>query len=75
MLHEMADWLFIKADKQKVIGLVPADNLKAIKLNRHIGFKEVYRISEGFAEGVDYILMQLNREDCKYLSEQLRRAA
>lgn len=61
------DYVFNFGGKRYMYGLVPGDNAKALKLNRRLGFTEEARLPEAFKDGVDYVLMQLRREDCKFL--------
>ena len=60
--EEVADFAFNKGGVYTMIGMVPADNDKALKLNRHIGFKELCRIPDGYAPGEDWVVMTANRE-------------
>ncbi len=73
-LHEIARHLFIACGRKRIFGLVPADNAKALKLDTHIGFTEVARVPHGFREGVDYVVLCMERETCPWL-EPVRRAA
>lgn len=66
-VEECFDYVFNYADKKFIYGMVPSDNEKALKLNAHMGFTEVLRLPEAFKDGVDYIVMELKRENCKYL--------
>jgi RimJ/RimL family protein N-acetyltransferase len=68
-LQECVNYVFNVADKQAIYGFIPASNKKAIKLNTHMGFTEVFRIPEGFGKGVDYVAMQMLKENCKVLPE------
>ena len=76
-LHEeLANYVFTQAGRLKVIGLGPADNAKALKLDRHLGFTELFRIEDGYKHGVDYVVMELKRENCPYWAEnKLAKAA
>jgi hypothetical protein len=47
-----------------VYGLTPKDFDRAIRFNKRVGFKQI-------AETVDCVLLELRREDCKYLKETL----
>lgn len=70
-LHkELANYVFNQAGRIKIIGTVPADNDAALKLNRHLGFKELFRIEEGYDWGIDYVIMELKKEDCPYWTPQ-----
>ena len=66
-LEECFDFVFNHIDRKFIYGMVPSDNEKALRLNAHMGFTEVLRLPEAFRDGVDYVVMQLRREDCKYL--------
>jgi hypothetical protein len=46
---------------------VPANNEKAVKFNKHIGFTIKTVMEEAFEDNVDYLLMELKREDCLHL--------
>jgi hypothetical protein len=61
------NYMFNEKDVKYVYGLVPANNEKAVKLNTHMGFTIKTRLEEAFEDGCDYLLMQLKREDCKFL--------
>ena len=65
---ETAEYVFTQADRKYMIGLTPSDKPKAIKLNKHYGFKEVYRLPDGVKDGVDYVVMTMHRDECPYWS-------
>ena len=74
-LNEIARHAFVSCNRKRIFGLVPSNNAKALKLDKHIGFTEVARVPNALAEGVDYIVMVMERKDCRWLPEQLREAA
>ena len=63
------DFMFNASKVSRVYGLVPANNVKAVKLNTHMGFTEKARLEEAFEVGVDYLLMELKRENCKFIQQ------
>lgn len=63
------DYPFRQLGLAAVLGALPADNHKAMKFDTHFGMREVHRITNGWANGVDLVLVQMNREDCKWLRE------
>ena len=69
-LEECFDFMFNHKGVKYLYGLVPGDNEKALKLNKHMGFTERLRLPEAFADGVDYVVMELTRDNCKYLPEE-----
>lgn len=60
-----------------VMGVVGADNERALKLDQHLGFREVHRVKDGWGNGIDLVLLEMKREDCKYIGKdhELARAA
>jgi len=71
-LETAADFIFNQQDKRVMIAFIAGNNEKALKLNAHIGFEVIHRIPDGYEEGVDYVLMQLTKENCKYLPTKAR---
>ena len=63
---EVADYVFNQGGRIKILGTVPADNPAAVSVNKKIGFREIFRIEEGYDWGIDYIIMELRKEDCPY---------
>ena len=67
-LHrEVAEYVFLTCNRKIMIGLTPSTNKKAIKLNKHFGFEEVHRVKDAVSDGVDIIVLELRRENCRYL--------
>ena len=54
--------------RELVIGVTPADNDKALKFIKNIGFIEAYRVKDGYKKGVDYVMTTIRKEDCRYIS-------
>ena len=74
-LHiEAFSYAFEQLEKSMILGVVAASNAKALKLNAHFGFTEIARIKDGYAQGVDQVVLQMKREDCKYIT-QLKKVA
>tara|TARA_R110002020_G_scaffold230092_5_gene440880 strand:+ start:4756 stop:5190 length:435 start_codon:yes stop_codon:yes gene_type:complete len=65
--EEISHFVFVTSWRRVMVGLVPANNEKAIKLNKHIGFSEVARIRNGYDTDIDYIIMEMRDEDCQFL--------
>jgi hypothetical protein len=53
--------------RNKVICVMPSNNYAVIKFNRKIGFTELFRIKDGYDVGIDYVITELKREDCRYI--------
>ena len=68
--REVCKYVFLETGRNAMIGLVPADNHKALKLDTHFGFKEIYRLKDGYKMGVDFVIMEMRKEDCQYLTDE-----
>ena len=67
-LTAIADHFFYTCKRQRFFGLVPDNNDKAIKLNKHIGFREVARVPDTIRAGVGYVIMRMDKAECRWLS-------
>ena len=73
-LTELARHLFITCGRKRIFGLVPSNNAKALKLNAHLGWKEVARIPDAIRSGVGYVVLRMDKEDCRWLPKEAEKA-
>jgi len=71
-LDELARHLFITCKRKFIFGLVPSNNARALKFNTHIGWREVARIPDAIRSGVDYVVMRMDKEECRWLPKEVR---
>lgn len=64
---EIMKYVFIDCDKKMFLGVIPSDNPKSFKFHKNLGFKVIHTIIDGYADGIDIILVQLLRENCKQI--------
>ncbi len=69
------DFAFRHAGRGIILGMTPANNERALKFNKRIGFKEVYRVKDAYQVGVDYVLQEIRKENCRWLNPEHRKAA
>ena len=69
-LNEVARHLFITCGRNHIFGLVPSNNKKALKFDKHIGFEEVARIPDGVGSGTDYVVLRMDKETCPWLDQK-----
>lgn len=63
-------YVFNQCDKGVIVGSTPACNEKALRFNKHIGFVELFRIKDGFEEGIDTVIQEYRKENCKYIRNE-----
>jgi len=60
---------FVICDLVALFAPVPADNEQALKFNRKIGFHDVLTVKDGWATGISMHLLQMYRNECRWLKE------
>jgi len=63
LLKAAFEYPFESIGVKAIYGLTPKDFDKAIRFNKKIGFKQI-------AETVDCVLLEMRREDCRYLAKE-----
>jgi RimJ/RimL family protein N-acetyltransferase len=61
------DYPFNKLGLSVILGQICADNIDALKLNRHLGFKVVAEIPDAHMSG-DLVIMAMRKEECRFLN-------
>jgi len=60
-------YAFLQLQSKVIIGRVASTNLKALKLDKHLGFTEICKIRDAVPNG-DIIILEMRKEDCKWLN-------
>lgn len=68
-IREALAYPFVQAGRELLIGVTPSDNEEALEFNRRIGFVQKYRILNGWEDGVDMVVQELRKSDCKWLGK------
>lgn len=63
------------AERGVAVGLTSAGNERAVTLARKLGFRQLARIPEGHAPGVDLIVFAMRKTECRWLPIAQRKAA
>lgn len=66
---------FLECKLGIVLAWVLGTNERSLHLVRHLGFKETHRIRDGWEKGVDLVLFEMRRENCKWIPQEARRVA
>jgi RimJ/RimL family protein N-acetyltransferase len=65
---------FLEVGVELAIGTIVTTNRRSLALALHLGFREVYRVKDGWASGEHLALLELHRSDCRFIT-QIRKAA
>lgn len=72
-VHAAFHYPFVQLGLNCVLGVVVASNAEALKFDRKLGFKTLCRIRHGGPGGEDVLLLEMRREDCRFLGERYGR--
>ena len=70
LFREVFNYIFNVGNRHTALGFVSADNDKALNFDKKIGFKELARIKDGFKLGTDTVILELRRENCKWIDKE-----
>jgi hypothetical protein len=62
LFTEGYNYIFETSGRRIMLGITPTDRVKALKLLKHMGWEEVYRLPDGFAEGIDLVYSRFTKE-------------
>jgi hypothetical protein len=64
-------WFFDTIGYGVLLGFVQGANTRAIRLDKHLGFREVRRVVDGAAKGEDLVILEMRRQDCRWLPRKV----
>ncbi len=67
LLPRAFSYPFDECGRGVLLGLVRADNPRCLALTRSFGFREAHRIRDGADVGIDLILFEMRRAECRFL--------
>ncbi len=68
-LRQVAEYLFNHLECGVIYGVVEASDLVVIALDKKIGFHELALLKGHFSGGVDGMLLEMKRDDCRWLDQ------
>jgi len=67
MLWACFHYPFEQAGLKAVMGIVDSNNEKAMRFDKHLGFKELVRLDGMHMDGGDLVLMKMEKHECRWL--------
>lgn len=74
MLFACFDYPFNQLGLRSVLGIVNSTNEKALRYDKHLGFKEVLRLPGCHDDGGDIVVMKMDRDECRWIKERKNEA-
>jgi L-amino acid N-acyltransferase YncA len=75
LLRPSLEYPFAQVGVGVCLGIIPSSNVKSLRFAGAVGFEEKYRIRDGWDVGEDLVLLEMRKEDCRFLLSNERRAA
>ena len=72
MLREVFHHAFVTAGREMLVGIVNSKNEKAMRMDAHLGFRELIRLPGMHDDGGDLVLLGMSKDNCRYLDERWR---
>jgi L-amino acid N-acyltransferase YncA len=69
-LHEIGNHLFNICGRSHIFAMVSAKNNRSLKFSKHVGFNEACRIPDGMGTGTDYVVLRMDRADCRWITHE-----
>jgi hypothetical protein len=69
LMRAALGYFFTTTGRSVLLGRVRASNTKALAFDARVGFRETCRIRDGFAVGDDMVILEMHRDDCRWLRE------
>jgi hypothetical protein len=70
-ISEIFRYPFEVCSRGILLAVTPADNENSLKFSKALGFREVYRVKDGWKEGVDLVVKEMRREECQWLLKKV----
>lgn len=67
LLPHVFSYPFEELGRGLILGTVRGDNTRSLQMAFSLGFREQARVHDGWARGVDLVLIQMRREECGWL--------
>jgi hypothetical protein len=68
MLYECFRYAFHDCKRDMVLGVVNSKNVRALRYDLHLGFRELHRLPGMHDDGGALLLMGMAREECRFLN-------
>lgn len=75
LIRPAFSYAFEHGGKGLALGIIRSNNRASLWTAEHMGFRESHRIKDGHSLGVDLVLIEMRKDECRWLSPEIRRAA
>lgn len=58
---------FRQAKRNLLVGIIPSHNERSVQMTRALGFREAYRLRDGWDIGDDLVVFEMRPHECRWL--------
>jgi L-amino acid N-acyltransferase YncA len=69
-VREIFSYPFEKAGLNLLLAITPSDNEASLAFSKALGFREVYRVRDGWRVGVDLVMKEMTKAECQWLQKR-----
>lgn len=66
-LREIFRYPFCQCHKGKLFAVTPSDSTASLAVSKALGFREVYRMKDAWNIGVDMIVKEMTKDECRWI--------
>jgi len=70
LLGAVFRYAFQTEGREMLLGILNSRNEKAMRLDLHLGFREIFRLHGMHDDGGDLVVLAMTKDECRYLKEQ-----
>lgn len=70
-VREVFKYPFEDCMRKILIAVTPDNAIESLKLSSALGFKEVHRIKDGWNDGIDMIVKEMRKHECRWLLKKV----
>jgi hypothetical protein len=71
-LQAIFEYPFLQCGRGVVVAVTPSDSAESLALSMALGFRESYRVRDYWKPGVDMVIKEMRKEECKWLETHTR---
>ena len=70
LLRPAFGYPFVQLGLGVALCAIRGDNVRSLRLTEHVGFRRVYTIRDCFGVGIDQMIFELRREECRWIEQR-----
>jgi len=69
-IKEIFRYPFEVCNRKILLAVTPGDNEASLRFSKVLGFREIFRHKDGWKDGVDMVVKEMHRKECRWLQKK-----